>query len=55
MIWIGGAKSHLVTAAQRPLGVGARGGQGEGSSENVQGSRWLRIHLPAIMVQQQLQ
>ena len=38
------------------LGVGAGGGvQGEGSSENVQGSGWLRIHLPAVTVQQQLQ
>ena len=34
---------------------GRRGVQGEGSSENVQGSGWLRIHLPAITVQQQLQ
>ena len=35
------------------LGVDAGGGvQGEGSSnlENVQGSGWLRIHLPAVMV-----
>ena len=39
------------------LGAGGRFMQGEGSSENsnVQRSGWLRIHLPAITVQQQLQ
>ena len=47
--------SHLVTDAQRPWGWVREGVQGEGSSENVQGSGWLRIHLPAITMQQQLQ
>ena len=37
------------------MGGCGRGVEGEGSSENVQGSGWLRIHLPAVMVQQQLQ
>ena len=57
MIGIGGAGrcSRLVTDAQRPWGGCGRGVQGEGSSENVQGSGWLRIHLPVVTVQQQLQ
>ena len=57
MIGIGGLRrySHLVTAAQQLWGWVQEGVQGEGSSENVQGSGWLRIHLPAITVQQQLQ
>ena len=41
---------RIVTAAQRPWGWVR---EGEGSSENVQGSGLLRIHLPAVMVQQQ--
>ena len=48
MIRIGGLRrcSHLVTASQWPCGGGRRSGvQGEGSSEDVQGSGWLRNHL----------
>ena len=34
-------------------GGGVRGVRGEGSSEDIQGSGWLKNHLSAISVQQQ--
>ena len=57
MVGIGGLRRYncLVTAAQQLWGWVQEGVRSEGSSENVQGSGWLRIHLPAITVQQQLQ
>ena len=49
--------SRLVTATQLPWGwvPGGGGVQGEGSSEDVQGSGWLKNHLLAISVQHQFQ
>ena len=49
--------SRLVTAAQRPWEWVREGGfrLKEAQRMYIQGSGWLRIHLPAITVQQKLQ